>query len=70
MTDNVTYMFGDFEETEGVGSVDDTVNIPRGEYEDLLEQAEWLRALEAAGVDNWDGYDYAAEIYNKENEVV
>lgn len=24
-----------------------------------------LRALEAAGVDNWEGYDYAMEIYKE-----
>lgn len=28
----------------------------------------WLRALEAAGVDNWQGYEYAVEIYRGENE--
>ena len=26
----------------------------------------WLRALEAAGVDNWDGYDTANQIYKGE----
>lgn len=25
----------------------------------------FLAALEAAGVDNWDGYDYALEIYEE-----
>lgn len=55
---NVTYMFG---------PVDDTVNIPKGEYEDLLEASAFLDALEAAGVDNWVGYDFAREIYEDNN---
>lgn len=32
---------------------------------DILERLEWLDALEAAGVDNWNGYDYAREILNE-----
>lgn len=39
-----------------------TVTIPRDEYEELLASAGWLDALEAAGVDNWDGIDFAREI--------
>lgn len=52
------------------GRVDDTVNIPRNEYEELLERSAWLEALEAAGVDNWEGYDNASDIYNERNENV
>lgn len=71
--DNVTYMFGDIAELTEVpeevgGLIDDTVNIPRSEYEELLESRAWLEALEAAGVDNWDGFDYAQETYNQLNE--
>ena len=43
--------------------MDDTVTIPKGEYEDLIEDSKFLRALEDAGVDNWPGYDFAFEIY-------
>ena len=32
------------------------------EYIELSKRDQWLTALEAAGVDNWDGIDYAVEI--------
>jgi hypothetical protein len=32
---------------------------------ELQDQALWLDCLDTAGVDNWDGYDYAAEIYSR-----
>lgn len=40
----------------------DMVTIPRREYEALLADSEWLGYLEAAGVDNWDGIEYAYEL--------
>ena len=40
-----------------------TVTIPEEEYNDLLDDAEFLNALRMAGVDNWDGYDEAINIY-------
>lgn len=40
----------------------ETVTIPVTEYEELKERVRWLCALEAAGVDNWGGYDYAGEM--------
>lgn len=49
--------------------VDDTVNIPRGEYEELLDDSVFLECLRRAGVDNWDGWDYALEIYDEEISV-
>lgn len=33
-----------------------------GNGDDIEERLNWLDALEAAGVDNWDGYDCALEI--------
>lgn len=44
------------------------IEIDFNEYEDLLEDRAWLMALEEAGVDNWEGYEYAAKIYNEMNE--
>lgn len=44
----------------------DLVTIPKSEYEELLERDRWLTALEGAGVDNWDGIDYAGELFNEE----
>lgn len=37
----------------------DYVTIRRGEYEELLQAQRKLDALEASGVDNWEGYDEA-----------
>jgi hypothetical protein len=49
---------------------DDTVNIPKNEYEELLERSAWLSALEAAGVNSWEGWDEALTIYDERNEDV
>ena len=37
------------------------VTISKEEYESLKRDAEVLRALEGAGVDNWEGYEVALE---------
>lgn len=42
--------------------MDGEVTIPRAQLERLLEAEMKLEALEAAGVDNWSGFDYAMEI--------
>lgn len=34
----------------------------RKELKRLLETQKWADALTAAGVDNWDGYDYAMDM--------
>ena len=36
-----------------------TVTITVKEYESLVEDSQWLDALNCAGVDNWEGYHYA-----------
>lgn len=38
------------------------VVVPVEEYDRMVEQIDWLTCLEAAGVDNWSGYDYAVEL--------
>ena len=38
---------------------DETVTIKKKTYERLLHSERTLRALEAGGVDNWDGYYYS-----------
>jgi len=43
-------------------AMEETVTISKKEYESLLEDSEKLSALEAAGVDNWEGYDNAMEM--------
>lgn len=47
--------------------MEETVTISKEEYEILLKNTRILRALEAAGVDNWEGYDIAMEQINEEN---
>lgn len=39
----------------------ETVTISKKEYEELLERDRYLRKLEAAGVDNWEGCDFDEE---------
>lgn len=36
--------------------------VSKDKYERLLESAERLSALLAAGVDNWEGYSYAMQL--------
>jgi len=40
------------------------VTISCEEYEELLETQRFMGCLEGAGVDNWDGYDYALEDFH------
>lgn len=39
--------------------------IEESYYESLEKRSELLECLDNAGVDNWDGYDYARELYNE-----
>lgn len=48
--------------------IEEVITITKKEYESLLKDSKWLRALENAGVDNWEGYDYARELYDNEEE--
>lgn len=41
------------------------VTISKERYDELLDAEEFLNCLEAAGVDNWEGYDYAQELYRQ-----
>ena len=45
--------------------MEEKITITQKEYEDLLEASHKLEALEAAGVDNWDGYDDAMEALDR-----
>lgn len=44
------------------------VTISRDEYDRLQRAERKLSALEAGGVDNWDGYDWAMEALEAEEE--
>jgi len=41
------------------------ITITKSEYKELLDQVRFLNCLEAAGVDNWDGCEYAQEMYQE-----
>jgi hypothetical protein len=43
--------------------VEETVTITKEKYDSLVLDSLWLGALEAAGVDNWEGYDFAHDHY-------
>lgn len=40
----------------------ETVTISKDIYNRLIQDQKFLRNLEAAGVDNWEGYDYALDL--------
>ena len=42
--------------------MEETITISKKEYESLLEDQKLLQCLQDAGVDNWEGYDYAMEM--------
>ncbi len=43
---------------------DNIIPVPEKRLEELLRTEEFMSALEAAGVDNWDGYEFAIDILN------
>ena len=45
-----------------------TWTLTHGEYQGLLASSRRLAALEAAGVDGWEGYDDAMESLRNEEE--
>ena len=45
-----------------------TVVVRKDDFERLIAKADKLDALEAAGVDNWSGYDYAMDLLEGEDE--
>ena len=47
---------------------DGTVTMDKKTFEKWQEEIEWLNCLRAAGVDNWDGLDYARELFGGEQK--
>ena len=43
----------------------ETITISKEDYEEMQQELLWLQALEDAGVDNWEGFDEAREIYQE-----
>jgi hypothetical protein len=44
------------------------MNISEDTYKELIKAQQKLNALECAGVDNWDGYDFALEEFRAAEE--
>lgn len=44
---------------------EEVVTISKKDYDELVKDQEFLSALQAAGVDNWEGYDFAREMFNE-----
>lgn len=44
-----------------------TVTITESEYDRLFEDSQMLEALDACGVDNWEGYERAQEMVEEWN---
>lgn len=42
--------------------MEETITISKKEYEELLKDSQFLDCLQGAGVDNWEGYEYAQEM--------
>jgi len=42
-----------------------TITIPLSTYTSLVEDSLWLEALNASGIDNWEGVDEAYELYRQ-----
>jgi len=42
---------------------EETVVIPVEKFNQMQADLDWLKALEAAGVDQWEGIEYAVDIY-------
>lgn len=43
---------------------EDLITITKKHYDDLIDDRNFLAALQSAGVNNWEGYDYAWEEIN------
>lgn len=44
---------------------EEMITITKAEYDELQDDAMLLNCLRNAGVDNWDGWDFAIEEYQE-----
>ena len=55
------------ENVEGMkNELPETVTISKKEYDQLIKDARLLAFLEATGVENWSGWDFAVQEMEKE----
>lgn len=47
---------------------EEKITIPKSRYNEFVARSNRLGALEAAGVDNWEGYDHAMRILHGEDD--
>ena len=47
---------------------DEMIQIPVKDYYELVNDQKWLRCLESAGVDSWEGIEYAYELRDIEEK--
>ena len=47
---------------------DNMIEVDAAEYDELCDRVWFLNCLEAAGVDNWQGYDDAVDLYKGKEE--
>lgn len=50
-----------------VNEADKTVTISMEEHNSLIEDQRLLNCLTAAGVDNWEGWDEAMEMFHEDD---
>lgn len=43
-----------------------TITISKKFFEKLIEDSDFLDCLQACGVDNWEGYSLARQMYNED----
>lgn len=46
---------------------EETITITQDRYKELLYCEKWMTALEAAGVDNWEGISYAHDLLEEDD---
>lgn len=56
----MNYFILEYEEQKNLNS------ILSNKIDELQKRVDWLNCLECAGVDNWNGWEYALDIYNEE----
>ena len=45
---------------------EETVTISKKEYDKMVDELFFLDCLRSAGIDNWEGYDMACDMYRGE----
>lgn len=47
---------------------DAVITVDRKMFEKIVDDSNFLDCLKACGVDNWDGYSQAVEMFNQQEE--